>query len=130
MFGNTRRPSQICTVLVVEDEPLIRLMVADELRDSGMGVIEAETADEALEHLLAGSPADFIFADIELPGSMNGLQLAKRVRTDFPTLKLLLTSGRLPAHETASIAPFIPKPYDVREVIDCIRAAQDESRPG
>jgi|HubBroStandDraft_6_1064221.scaffolds.fasta_scaffold509518_1 CheY-like chemotaxis protein len=114
-----------CTVLVVEDEPLVRFMVAEELRDSGMRVIEAGTADEALERLRAGNPVDFVFADIELPGSMNGLELARRVQADFPNLEFLMTSGRAPAHDAASRRPFIPKPYDVAEVIDRIRAALD-----
>jgi two-component system, response regulator PdtaR len=116
-----------CTVLVVEDEPLVRLMVAEELRDSGMRVIEAGTADEALEHLCAGDAVDFVFADIELPGSMNGLELARRVKTHFPNLKLLMTSGRVPAREVAANRPFIAKPYDIPEVIDRIRAALDDS---
>jgi two-component system, response regulator PdtaR len=116
------------TVLVVEDEPLVRLMVAEELRDSGMSVIEAGTADEALERLRAGNPVDFVFADIELPGSMNGLELARRVQTDFPNLEFLMTSGRAPAHDVASLRPFIPKPYDLAEVIDRIRAALDDTR--
>jgi CheY-like chemotaxis protein len=117
-----------CTVLVVEDEPLVRFMVAEELRDSGMRVIEAGTADEALERLRAGNPVDFVFADIELPGSMNGLELARRVQADFPNLEFLMTSGRAPAHDAASRRPFIPKPYDVAEVIDRIRAALDVTR--
>ena len=97
-----------CTVLVVEDEPLVRLMVAEELRDSGMRVIEAGTADEAFERLRAGNPVDFVFADIELPGSMNGLELARRVQTDFPNLEFLMTSGRAPA--TKPVPRLIPRP--------------------
>jgi CheY-like chemotaxis protein len=127
MINDFRGLSQqeLCTVLVVEDEPLVRFMVAEELRDSGMRVIEAGTADEALERLRAGNPVDFVFADIELPGSMNGLELARRVQADFPNLEFLMTLGRAPAHDAASRRPFIPKPYDVAEVIDRIRAALD-----
>jgi CheY-like chemotaxis protein len=127
MMNDVRGLSQQgpCTVLVVEDEPLVRFMVAEELRDSGMRVIEAGTGDEALERLRAGNPVDFVFADIELPGSMNGLELARRVQADFPNLEFLMTSGRAPAHDAASRRPFIPKPYDVAEVIDRIRAALD-----
>jgi two-component system, response regulator PdtaR len=68
------------------------------------------------------------FADIELPGSMNGLELARRVQADFPNLEFLMTSGRAPVHDVASRRPFIPKPYDVAEVIDRIRAALDDTR--
>ena len=76
-------------MLVVEDEPLIRLIVAEELRGSGMRVIEAETADEALERPRAGISVHFVFADIEFPGSMNGVELARRVQKDFPDLRVL-----------------------------------------
>ena len=115
-------------MLVVEDELLVRLTVAEGLRDAGMRVIEAANAGEAMEHLRAGNPVDLVFADIELPGSMNGLELAQRVRADFPDLKLLMTSGRISAYEAASRA-FIPKPYDIVEVIRLIRASLDESAP-
>ena len=129
MFDDSRGPpeQEPCTVLVVEDEPLIRLIVAEELRGSGMRVIEAETADEALERPRAGISVHFVFADIELPGSMNGVELARRVQKDFPDLRVLMTSGRVPAHEVASISPFIPKPYDIPQVINRIRAALDDS---
>jgi CheY-like chemotaxis protein len=108
MINHSRGLSQQepCTVLVVEDEPLVRLMVAEELRDSGMRVIEAGTADEALERLRAGNPVDFVFADIELPGSMNGLELARRVQIDFPNLKLLMTSSRAQGHVFVASQPF------------------------
>jgi two-component system, response regulator PdtaR len=115
MIRDSRRPAehQVCTVLVVADELLVRLTVAEELREVGMRVIEAGNADEAMEHLRAGNCVDLVFADIELPGSMNGLELAQRLGADFPDLKLLMTSGRIPAHEAAFIRPFIPKPYDI-----------------
>ena len=85
MFDGFRGPpeQEPCTVLVVEDEPLIRLIVAEELRGSGMRVIEAETADEALERPRAGI-VHFVFADIEFPGSMNGVELRDGSRRIFP----------------------------------------------
>lgn len=93
------RPSSddIRTVLVVEDEILVRIVIAEELRDAGMRVIEVGSADEAMAHLRAGHKVDVVFTDIELPGSMNGFELARRLQADFPELKLLMTSGRLPA---------------------------------
>jgi len=131
MIRDSLRPAehQICTVLVVEDEPLVRLTAAEELREAGMRVIEASDADEAMELLLAGASVDLVFADVVLPGSMDGLELARRLRTDFPDIKILMTSGRTPAHEAAELSPFIPKPYDIAEVIGRIRAACDECAP-
>jgi CheY-like chemotaxis protein len=102
MIRDSRRSAEheVCTVLSVEDELLVRLTVAEELREAGMRVIEAANADEAIQHLRAENWVDFIFADVELPGSMNGLKLAQRVRADFPHLKLLITSGRIPEPES------------------------------
>jgi two-component system, response regulator PdtaR len=116
-------PNENRTVLVVEDNVLVRIMIAEELREAGMRVIEAGNADEALLHFAAGNGIDFVFADVELPGSMNGFELVRRLRANFPDLKALMTSGRLPAHTAASIAPFVPKPYNLTDVITCILAA-------
>jgi two-component system, response regulator PdtaR len=104
-------------------------MIAEELREAGMLVIEAGNADEALQHVGAAKLIDFVFADIELPCSTNGLELVRRLQADFPDLKALLTSGRLPAHTAASIAPFIRKPYNFTDVITCILAAMSGPVP-
>lgn len=114
---------EIRTVLVVEDEILLRIMVADELREAGMRVIEAANADEAMDHFAAGSPIDFVFTDIELPGSIDGLELVRRLQLLFPGLRLLVTSGRTTGHEASSLAPFIAKPYDLVDVVARIRVA-------
>src|SRR5271165_1918539 len=131
MIRDSLRPAehQVGAILVVEDEPLVRLTVAEELREAGMRVIEASDADEAMELLLGGASVDLVFADVVLPGSMDGLELARRLRTDFPDIKILMTSGRTPAHEAAAVSPFVPKPYDIAEVIGRIRAACDECAP-
>ena len=131
MISDSRQPSEheVRTVLVVEDELLVRLAVAEELREAGMRVIEAGNADEAMKHLRAGNAVDLVFADIELPGSMNGLELARRLRTDFPDIKLLVTSGRLPEPEATSAGAFIAKPYDIAEVVGRIRATLDNKQP-
>jgi DNA-binding response OmpR family regulator len=116
-------------VLIVEDEILVRIIVAEAMREAGMRVIEAGNADEAMEHLRVGNRVDFVFTDVELPGSMNGFELARRLRAEFPEVRLLMTSGRLPARMTASLQPFIAKPYDIVDVIARIRAALSGSSP-
>src|SRR3546814_931318 len=83
------------TVLVVEDEVLIRLMVSDELRDAGFRVVEAANADDAMAYLQAGEPADLVFSDVRMPGSMDGIALAEKLRSDFPHVRIVLTSGHL-----------------------------------
>ncbi len=124
------RPSseEIRTVLVVEDDTLVRIMVAEELREAGMRVIEAGDADEALA-LARANPIDLVFADIGLPGSMNGFELARRLQSNVPDLQVLFTSGRLPANVAASLRPFIAKPYDIADVVDRIRVALSGPTP-
>ena len=63
-------------ILVVEDEVLIRALIAEELRLEGFSVIEADRADDALTYIKAGAQVDLVFSDIQTPGSLNGLQLA------------------------------------------------------
>lgn len=119
------RPSedQARTVLVVEHETLVRLMVADELREAGMRVIEASNADEAMAHFSAGNRVEFVFAEIELPGGMNGLELIRRLKAEFPDLKYLMTASRMPGRQRGSMSPFVAKPYDIAAVVARIGAA-------
>jgi CheY-like chemotaxis protein len=127
-----RRPlsaAQVCTILLVEDEILVRAMVAEELCEAGMRVIEAANAEEAMQHLGAGHAVDVVFTDIEMPGAMNGLDLARRLRVDFPQIKVLITSGRLSSDQAASIRPFFPKPYDIADLLEYIRQALSGSEP-
>ena len=120
---------KIPKILVVEDEILVRIIIAEALREAGMRVIEVGSADEAMEHLEAGTPIDFVFTDIELPGSMSGLELVRRLQARRPDLKLLMTSGRLPARDPIPAGQFIPKPYEIADVVALIRAALGEPPP-
>lgn len=110
-------------VLVVEDEVLVRSAVAEELREAGFQVIEACDADEALRALSA-IQIDIVLTDVTMPGSLDGIGLAKWVRQHKPAAKILLTSGKgyLPS-ETEGLGEFIAKPYRYSEVISKIRAA-------
>jgi two-component system, response regulator PdtaR len=102
-------------VLVVEDEILIRVLIADELRAEGFSVVEAATAEEALSYFQAGVQVDLALSDIELPGAVNGIDLIRRLRARAPNLLTVLTSGHTPGvHEAEA---FLPKPYDVRQAV-------------
>ena len=102
-------------VLVVEDEILIRVLTADELRAEGFSVIEAATADEAMSYFQAGVQVDLVISDIQLPGALSGVDLIRRLRAQVPSLPTVLTSGHSPgAHEADA---FLPKPYDVRQAV-------------
>jgi two-component system, response regulator PdtaR len=103
-------------VLIVEDDVLIRALLADELRDAGLRVIEAANADEALAIFEAGAQVDLLFTDIQMPGSMNGVELAQRIKDIEPALPIILTSGNA-GTSAAHLGSFIPKPYDVDRAV-------------
>ncbi len=117
-------------VLLVEDEELISMLVADELRDRGFEVKEVGTGEEALRHLQSGAPVDIIFTDVNLPGDIDGAELAERARAMRPDLPILYASGRyagfgLKGMVTRSL--FVPKPYSPAEV--CTLIAQMSAQP-
>ena len=105
-------------LLVVEDEILIRVLLADELRAEGFSVIEAATANEALSYFQAGVHVDLVLSDIEMPGGLNGVDLIRRLRAQAPSLLTVLTSGHPPGVHEADV--FVQKPYDARDVVDLV----------
>src|ERR1700679_4018130 len=82
-------------VLVVEDEMLLRMRAVDIVEDAGFIPIEAVNADEALAILESRSDVDLLFTDIQMPGSMDGLKLAYAVHERWPSIKIILVSGKL-----------------------------------
>lgn len=101
------------TILVVEDEPLIRLAIAIELRDEGYKVIEAGTGDEAVLALSSGEPIDLVFSDVLMPGATTGLTLASWMQEQRPETPIILTSGSESVVRSVGegAIPFIAKPY-------------------
>lgn len=108
-------------VLVVEDDPLVRLDTALALSDAGFAVIEAGTADEAIDILADRSHIGLVFTDIEMPGRHDGLDLIDVVSETRPGLPVLVTSGRRRARDLDP-RRFFAKPYDTRAVIARARA--------
>lgn len=114
------------TILVVDDEVLIRLVIAEYLRDCGYRVIEAAHADEALMVLRKSELAvDVVFTDVEMPGSMDGFALAHWVRANAPDTDVILAGSVNRAVQAASDLcdrqEHVPKPYDLKSVHDRIR---------
>lgn len=105
------------TILVVEDEVLLRMLIADELRAAGYAVAEAPDGHQALDTLSGGARVRVIFADIQMPGSINGIDLARWVRSRHPHIKIVLTSAHYAAIDEVEHDGFFPKPYDTRRVI-------------
>jgi CheY-like chemotaxis protein len=114
-----RRP----VVLIVEDEFLLRLDAAQVIGAAGFEVIEAANADEAIEVLEARRDITVVFTDIQMPGSMDGLKLARAVRGRWPPIKIIATSGRLNVGETdlPEGGRFLPKPYSPAQVTGVLR---------
>lgn len=113
-------------VLIVEDEVLVRMVVAEYLRDCGFMVIEAGNAQEALALFKADIDVDAVFSDIQMPGEMDGFGLARWLRQHRPGVKVILTSGAASnaANKAADLChdgPLLPKPYDSEEVERRIR---------
>src|SRR5580692_10518860 len=79
-------------ILVVEDEALIRFAIAEALRELGVSVVEAASADEAWQYLTAGGSVDLVFTDHRMPGSMSGARLAARIRTQY-RIAVVVTSA-------------------------------------
>jgi CheY-like chemotaxis protein len=111
------------TVLVVEDEVLVRLMVGEALREQGFAVIEAASADEALMVLASATHIDLVLTDIQMPGTINGIGLTRNIRRDYPRLKIVLTSAyAVSAAERSAADAFIRKPFNLAEVTRQIHA--------
>jgi CheY-like chemotaxis protein len=111
-------------ILVVEDEPLLRMFNTEMLSDAGFDVVEACNADEALEVLERIGDIQVVFTDVEMPGLIDGFALAERIAALWPTIKVVVTSGRRLPNATfrAPARCFIPKPYAVAEVLGLIDA--------
>jgi len=112
-------PAAPISVLLVEDEVLISRLVAEWLCERGFAVHEAATADEALSYIDNGGRVDVMFTDINLPGAMNGAELAQRARMRRPELPIVYASGRYGSADFAGRVPhsvFVPKPYDPEAV--------------
>jgi CheY-like chemotaxis protein len=113
-------------ILLVEDEVLVRMMIADQLRDAGFMVVEASNADEALDVLLhKNRDVRVILSDIQMPGIMDGLALAREVRSQYPGIKIVLTSGHLASPRGAAYDGFFSKPYDPAAIIRYIKTLLD-----
>jgi len=107
------------TVLLVEDEVLISDVVSDALKEDGFVVHRAETADDAWRLLENGYQVDVLFTDINMPGEIDGAELASRARELRPELPIVYASGRLTSSDLGGLVPrsvFVNKPYDLSDI--------------
>ncbi|QOG20542.1 response regulator [Bradyrhizobium sp. SEMIA] len=110
-------------ILIVEDEFLLRMDSAEVLKDAGFEVIPAVNADEAIAILSARSDIHVVFTDIQMPGSMDGLKLARFVRDRWPPIKIVATSGHVHIgdDDLPAGSVFLPKPYRSAQAVEVLR---------
>ncbi len=110
-------------ILIVEDEPILRMLATDVLEDAGFRTLAVGDADEAILILEGRSDVGLVFTDIDMPGSMNGARLAQCIRGRWPPIRLVVTSGHCLAVDIDLPADsvFIAKPYDGLKVVEAIR---------
>ena len=111
-------------VLVVEDEPLLRMLAIDVVEEAGFEAIEAANADIAVAILESRTDIRIVFTDIDMPGSMDGVKLAAAIRDRWPPIDIIVTSGHVSLESIAlpDRAVFYSKPYNTAKVAGTLRS--------
>ena len=117
-------------VLLVEDEPLVRLTQVDILREAGFWVLEAQNADEAFEILKERPGVSVVLTDVDMPGSLDGFEFSRLVAQGWPEVGVLVISGKAFPDEgdLPPSATFVPKPVYPKVLIEQIQALMIQPR--
>jgi CheY-like chemotaxis protein len=113
------------TVLVVEDDALIRDLVSEELAEAGFQVLQVGDAHQAIAVLEARQDIHLVFTDIDMPGSMDGIALAAAVRDRWPPVHIIITTGKARPMTIPANALFISKPYLTKAVVSAMRTFEN-----
>lgn len=116
-------------VLLVEDEPLVRMATGELLRDSGFEVSEAASAEEALALFETGARFDCVVTDHLMPG-ITGVELARKLRATHPGLPIMLLSGYAELDSFGSELPYLGKPYRADDLVEKVSALAGRAMPG
>ena len=110
-------------ILVVDDEPMVRMLSADLLEEAGFSTIEAVDSAAALMALADHPEISVLFTDISMPGKLDGLDLARHVDEQRPGVRLLISSGKVfPRQDDLPVgAEFFPKPWAADDLVAAIR---------
>src|SRR3984893_3592683 len=111
-------------VLIVEDEPLVRLYAVETIEDAGFEVIEAANADDAIRILESRSDIQVVFTDLHMRGAMERLEGAHAVRNRWPPIKITVSSGRtvLTQSDLPEGGRFVSNPHDSFQIKDALHA--------
>lgn len=107
-------------VLLVDDEPPIRMVASQGLEDAGFVVVEADCAESALKILTARADVGVLFTDVDMPGALDGLDLARLVHERWPAIQLVLTSGRGLRVPVPDYGLFVAKPYSIEDLTKAV----------
>ncbi|WP_052699202.1 response regulator [Hyphomicrobium sp. 99] len=118
------------SILVVEDEVLIRLHLAEELRDAGYTVVEAADGHEAMKLLTSLNEIGLLLTDIRMPGSVDGIDLARWVRGKFPEIKIVLVSAEYYPETFAEFDAGFTKPIRMNELMRRVRQLLPQAEHG
>ena len=117
-------PGKAIVVIVVEDEPRVRMAAVGAFEDAGFEVLDAKNAAAAMLILgKQGARVQALFTDVEMPGAMDGLMLAKQIHQDWPLICVMVASGQVnpTAGEMPENSRFFKKPYNLDDVVAHIR---------
>lgn len=120
------------SVMVVEPDVLVRMTVADYLRECGCRVVEAITGEEALRILGAGVKVDTILSAVKLPGAIDGFAMAQKVRESFGGIRIVLTTGyAMTAKKAGELCEQGPgkRPYHPDLIVDRLKLLFERHRP-
>ena len=107
-------------LLLVEDDAIVRMSIADVLRDGGFAVLEASDAETALSLDKAGAQMDLVITDLHMPDGMSGLRLAERLRDRHPNLPIMIITGDGEFPGLRKFGPVIEKPFTTDEVLSLV----------
>jgi CheY-like chemotaxis protein len=117
------QPTKKITVLVAEDQALIRQCTVGFLEDEGYRVLEATNGQEALKALQNNREIALLLTDVSMPGDLNGVALVETAYRDFPHIRSVVVSGKLALKDSAlpGDARFVPKPYTPKQISEAVR---------
>ena len=106
-------------VLVVEDDPMLRMDAAALFEEAGLEVVQLETGDSALSYVLEQADSvGAVFSDVQMPGDTDGLDLAQYIAVNWPAITVVLTSGQVhPTTDLPGNIRFVSKPWVAAEVL-------------
>ena len=119
----SKQKPTLVVILVVEDEPLQRMMAVDMVTDAGFEALEATDATAAFRILERRADVRVVFSDIAMPRGVDGLELAALVRDRWPPIELILTSDKVMPDDADLPAGgvFFSKPYRQQDIVEAMR---------